>query len=295
MVQDCIIHATQIIVTLCEAFTEIKENVMVTERRQTLARITYQRFFRRYLHLCGMTGTAIEPAGELRAVYGLRVIRIPTNRPLRRTNLGTRTYPTAALKWKSVVESTKAATQAGRAVLIGTRSVNASEYVGRLLFEAGLKPVILNAREDREEAEIVADAGQPGRITVATNIAGRGTDIKLHPAMREAGGLHVILTEFHESARIDRQLYGRAGRQGDPGTYESIVALDDELFCRFAARSRRFAASGLRPAEQISTVIGRALKGFSQSGAERLHAKTRRTALAEDHRFDRMLGFAGTE
>ena len=127
-----------------------------------------------------------------------------------------------------------AVTRAGRAVLIGTRSVDASEHVGELLLEAGFQPVILNARQDRQEAEIVACAGQPGRVTVATNLAGRGTDIQLHPAVREAGGLHVILTEYHESRRIDRQLFGRAGRQGDPGSYESIVALDDELFQRFA-------------------------------------------------------------
>src|SRR5262245_27518199 len=153
---------------------EVKENCAVTQRRQTLARITYQRFFRRYAHLCGMTGTAVEAAGELYAVYGLRVVRIPTNRPLRRTDVGTRTYLSADLKWKAVLESAAHATHRGRAVLIGTRSVGASEHVCNLLRQAGLRPVILNARQDRQEAEIIASAGQPGRITVATNMAGRG-------------------------------------------------------------------------------------------------------------------------
>ena len=158
---------------------EAKEHCAITERRKTLAQITYQRFFRRYLHLCGMTGTAIEPAGELYGIYGLRVVRIPTNRPLRRTNSGTRVLPTAELKWNAVVRSAYAAARAGRAVLIGTRSVEASEHISQLLAEAGLEPVVLNARQDREEAEIVARAGQPGRVTVATNMAGRGTDIQL--------------------------------------------------------------------------------------------------------------------
>ena len=272
---------------------EAKENCAITERRRTLARITYQRFFRRYLHLCGMTGTAIETAGELRAVYGLPVVRIPTNRPLRRTNLGTQIFRTAAMKWNAVADSVNAVTRQGRPVLIGTRSVDASEQVGELLCNAGLQPVILNARQDRQEAEIVAGAGQPGRVTVATNMAGRGTDIQLHPAVRGAGGLHVILSEYHESRRIDRQLFGRAGRQGDPGSYESIVALDDELFQRFAGKQLlRLAIVGMPPAGRVSSLIGRGLKGFSQSRAERLHGRVRRMTLAEDHRWTKSLGFA---
>jgi preprotein translocase subunit SecA len=275
---------------------EAKEKCAITERRHTLARITYQRFFRRYLHLCGMTGTAIETAGELRALYGLRVVRIPTNRPLRRTNLGSRVFCTGELKWKAVVDSVNVAVRNGRAVLIGTRSVDSSEHVDELLLKAGLRPVILNARQDRQEAEIVAGAGQPGRITIATNMAGRGTDIQLHPAVREAGGLHVILTEYHESRRIDRQLFGRAGRQGDPGSYESIVALDDELFQRFVGKQLlRIVTGGVRFSKKIPPPIGSALRSYGQSAAERLHGRTRRMTLAEDHRWTRTLGFAGSE
>jgi preprotein translocase subunit SecA len=165
-----------------------------------------------------------------------------------------------------------------------------------LLGEAGFQPAVLNARQDRQEAEIVANAGQPERVTVATNLAGRGTDIQLHPAVREAGGLHIVLTEYHESRRIDRQLFGRAGRQGDPGSYESIVALDNELFRRFAGRwLLRLIAKGMRPPWPVSAAIGHALRIYSQSAAERLHYRTRRLALVEDQRSNKFLGFAGAE
>jgi preprotein translocase subunit SecA len=275
---------------------EAKEKCAITERNKTLARITYQRFFRRYLHLCGMTGTAIEVAGELRAVYGLRVVRIATNRPLKRTDCGTRIFPTAELKWNAVVESVKQAVRDRRAVLIGTRSVDASEHLGKLLVREGLRPVILNARQDHQEADIVAGAGQPCRVTVATNMAGRGTDILLHSEVRAIGGLHVVLTEFHESRRIDRQLFGRAGRQGDPGSFESIVALDDELFQRFAGKRSLGVAGWLsRHAKQVPAMLGPFLRARSQSAAERAHARARQITLAEDHRSNKTLGFSGME
>lgn len=243
-----------------------------------------------------MTGTAIEPAGELYGTYALQVVRIPTNRPLRRTNSGTRVLPTAELKWSAVVDFVSYIVRAGRAVLVGTRSVEASEHISQLLGKAGLEPVVLNARQDREEASIVARAGQPGRVTVATNMAGRGTDIKLHPAVRRAGGLHVILTEYHESRRIDRQLFGRAGRQGDPGSHETIVALDDELFRRFVNQGLlRLLGKGSKREQPIPGVMGRALRSHSQHAAERLHARARRTALDEDLRISKILGFTGTE
>ena len=274
---------------------EAKEGCTITGRRQTLARITYQRFFRRYDHLCGMTGTASEAAGELRAVYGLRIARIPTNRPLRRISSGAQLFAAADQKWVAVVDAVRAATRANRAVLIGTRSVDASEHIGALLAQAGVQPAVLNARQDRNEAEIVEAAGQPGRVTVATNMAGRGTDIQLHPVVRDAGGLHVILTEYHKSGRIDRQLFGRAGRQGDPGTYESIVALDDELFRRFAGPwFLGFAAKALQT-HKIRGFVARLLKFYSQMHAERGHARARRLTLAEDYRLNEILGFSGKE
>jgi preprotein translocase subunit SecA len=275
---------------------EAKERCAITQRHRTLARITYQQFFRRYHRLCGMTGTALETAGELHAVYGLRVVRVPTNKPMRRLNVGTQVFGASARKWDAVVRSAHAAVHAGRAVLIGTRSVDASEHLAQMLPKAGLHPVILNARQDRQEADIVAGAGQPGRVTVATNMAGRGTDIQLHPAVKEAGGLHVILTEYHESRRIDRQLFGRAGRQGDPGSYESIVALDDELFRRFTAKPvLRLAEKGTGHAAKVPALLGAALRRYSQRAAERLHARTRRIALSEGQRLGKVLGFGGPE
>lgn len=275
---------------------EAKESCAITGRRRTLARITYQRFFRRYGHLCGMTGTAAEVMGEVRSVYDLRVVRIATHHKLRRSNNGARVFADAERKWAAVTESARCMTDRGRSVLIGTRSVETSEHVGLDLAEAGMTPVLLNARQDRQEADIVAAAGQVGRITVATNMAGRGTDIRLGKPVREAGGLHVILTEYHEAARIDRQLFGRGGRQGDPGSYEAIAALDDELFTRFLGPvwtwvGRRLAKSngGVLPSAMTRLFVRRA-----QILAERKNGRIRRETLAHDLHLDALLGFAGT-
>ena len=195
---------------------EAKEGVELTGARETLARITYQRFFNRYLHLSGMTGTAREVAGELRAVYGVRVERLPTNRPVVRRDLGGTLAPDAAAKWEAVADRLTRLHGLRRPVLVGTQSVEASEALSAHLTRRGLPHVVLNARQDAEEAAVIGRAGEPGQITVATNMAGRGTDITLAPGVAEAGGLHVILTGYHDSTRIDRQLFGRAGRQGDP-------------------------------------------------------------------------------
>jgi preprotein translocase subunit SecA len=272
---------------------EAKEGCEITEQRRTLARITYQRFFRRYLHVCGMTGTALEAAGELRAVYDLEVVRIPTNRPLQRRNWGTRLFRASDQKWEAVAQSVQKHVLKNRAILVGTRSVAASDTVTALLSKAGIDAVVLNARQDQEEAEIVSRAGQPGRVTVATNMAGRGTDIQLHKTVQEAGGLHVILTEYHESSRIDRQLFGRAGRQGDPGSFECIVCLSDDLFVRFANESvARLFRSFLCKANIISKMCCELLRLFCQASAERLHLRIRRQALLEDERFQKALSFA---
>ena len=275
---------------------EAKEGCATTARNGTLARITYQRFFSKYLHLCGMTGTATERAGELRAVYGLRIVPVPTNRPSQRRSLGAKVFTTSEPKWRAVAEAAVAEARKGRAVLIGTRSVDSSEHVAALLDEAGVRPVVLNARQDRQEAQIIAGAGQPGRVTVATNMAGRGTDIHVADDVRDRGGLHVILTEFHESARIDRQLFGRTGRQGDPGSCEAFVALDDELFQRFIDRRLlALARVAIGRRGSIAFPLAKLLKSFSQSAAERLHARARRAALAMDNERDIAMGFAGTE
>jgi preprotein translocase subunit SecA len=190
---------------------EAKEGVEITDRKVSLSRITYQRFFRRYRYLSGMTGTIAEVANEIAAVYRLDTIRIPTNRASSRRDFGTHLFARPADKWAAIVASAKDRIGAGQSVLIGTRSVETSEHVCCLLQAAGLAHMLLNARQDRNEAEVIAAAGQPGRITVATNMAGRGTDIRLNQQVAASGGLHVIMTEFHESRRIDRQLFGRGG------------------------------------------------------------------------------------
>jgi preprotein translocase subunit SecA len=275
---------------------EAKEGCEISGQRRTQARITYQRFFRRYLRLSGMSGTVGESAGEFWAVYGLKVVRIPTHRPLQRSDLGTRLIATSAEKWRMVIERAQEMRQNGRPVLIGTRSVAASEQVSQLLIEAGLSNEVLNARQDKQEADIVAAAGQARSITVATNMAGRGTDIKLKPEVIDAGGLHVILTEFHESARIDRQLFGRCARQGNPGSIEAIVSLQDELFLRFVSpRLQRLAGLLARRVrgERMSRRLGGLLRWIAQRNAERLHARTRRDTVEQDKRFDKNLAFAG--
>ena len=270
---------------------ETKEAVELTGARETLARITYQRFFNRYLQLSGMSGTVTEVAGELRAVYGVRVVRLRTNRPMIRRDLGGTLTRSADEKWQAVAERTQAVSAAGRPVLVGTQSVEASEQLSTELARRGLPHVVLNARQDADEAEVVAAAGQPGHITVATNMAGRGTDIELAPGVAGAGGLHVILTAYHDSTRVDRQLFGRAGRQGDPGSCEAIVALDDELFQRFAPGVAAMVGRGsLR-----GGVALRALRWRAQTAASRSNAQQRREQVLADDRQDKGMGFAGRE
>ena len=273
---------------------EAKEGCTISARRQTLEKLTYPQFFRRYHHLCGMTGTALEVAGELRAVYGLRVVQIPTNRPQRLTDRGARVFVESGKKWLAVAEAARTAVESGQAVLIGTRSVEASERVSAILRTSGLDHIVLNARQDQGEAEIIARAGQQGRITVATNMAGRGTDIGLTAEVRAAGGLHVILTEYHDSTRIDRQLFGRAARQGDPGSCQSIVALDDDVFVGHGARlllgcARALVSNG----GEVPAAVGWMLRATAQASAERAHSRARRATLMDGRRLARGLGFAG--
>jgi len=270
---------------------ERKEDLQATGPRETSARITYPRLFRRYLRLGGMSGTLAEASAELKAVLGVRVVRIPTWRPVVRKSLATRQFASSRQRDAAVVASAAAMVGAGRAVLIGTRSVASSERIADLCRAAGLNPTLLNARQDADEAGIVSQAGQPGQLTVATNMAGRGTDITLAPSVLSAGGLHVILTEFHESTRIDRQLAGRAGRQGDPGSWQALVSLDDEVFTSQAPRLVRWL--GERFQAGVPRWVAAGLRWLTQAAAERQHAETRRNTLTQEQRTDQILAFAG--
>ncbi len=214
---------------------EAKENVKVEDATQTYATITLQNYFRMYHKLAGMTGTAITEAGELWQIYKLDVVEIPTNVPTQREDRHDLIYRTAREKYNAVAEEIHRLTQEGRPVLVGTTSVEISELLSRMLKLRGVKHNVLNAKLHQREADIVAEAGQPGMVTIATNMAGRGTDIKLGPGVKEAGGLAIIGTERHESRRVDRQLRGRAGRQGDPGSSQFFVSLEDALMRLFAS------------------------------------------------------------
>ncbi len=214
---------------------EAKENVKIEDATQTYATITLQNFFRMYRKLAGMTGTAITEAGEFWDIYKLDVVEIPTNKPLARIDKDDKIYKTKREKYNAIIQEIQELTRQGRPVLVGTTSVETSELLSRMLNLVKIPHNVLNAKHHKREAEIVADAGKPGVVTIATNMAGRGTDIKLDPEVVKAGGLAIIGTERHDSRRVDRQLRGRAGRQGDPGSSQFYVSLEDNLMRLFGS------------------------------------------------------------
>ncbi len=232
---------------------EAKEKVTVEAATQTFATVTLQNYFRMYHKLAGMTGTAETEAGELWSIYKLDVVVIPTNRPIVRKDMDDMVYKTKREKYNAVIDEIVALTEAGRPVLVGTTSVEISELLSRMLKLRGIKHNVLNAKQHQREAEIVAEAGRASQVTIATNMAGRGTDIKLTPEVKEAGGLAIIGTERHESRRVDRQLRGRAGRQGDPGTSLFYVSLEDDLMRLFGSdrMSKMMDRLGLKEGEVI--------------------------------------------
>lgn len=273
---------------------EAKEGCKSTERRETMARVTYQRLFRRYVRLCGMTGTGREVASEIRLVYGLGFVRIPLHRPSLRKAYPPRICATDAEKWRLVAESVKDIAQdQGRPVLVGTRSVGASQEISRVLTALGIEHALLNALQDAAEAEIIAQAGQPGRVTVATNMAGRGTDIRLSAEVRDRGGLHVILTEYHNSRRVDRQLFGRCARQGDPGSRQVIVSLEDEIYTTHAATATKVVRARVLRGARVSSFMFTALQWLAQLSAERRGTEARIDNLHSDRELDKVLAFSG--
>jgi preprotein translocase subunit SecA len=260
---------------------EIKEAVTVTADKENLARLSFQRFFRQYPLMGGMTGTVWESRGEMWQIYNRPIVRIPTNKPCIRTQLPLRFFDRSEQKWDALVARVIELNDKGIPVLVGTRSVWSSEEVSRRLTAAGRAHNVLNARQDAREAAIVSEAGQLGKITVATNMAGRGTDIHLGRGVKELGGLHVIATEPHGSARVDRQLFGRAARQGDPGAAQMFACAEDDLLIRHVPHLRR-----------TWRALGAArLIRLAQARAEHLARFNRKQVLRSDDWMDQSLPF----
>ncbi len=251
---------------------EAKENVKIEAATQTFATITLQNYFRMYRKLSGMTGTAVTEAGEFWEIYKLDVVEIPTNRPIARDDRDDLVYKTKREKYNAVINEVTALSNAGRPVLIGTTSVEISELLGKMLSRQKIPHNVLNAKLHKKEADIVAEAGKPGQVTIATNMAGRGTDIKLSDNVKEAGGLAIVGTERHDSRRVDRQLRGRAGRQGDPGSSQFYVSLEDNLMRLFGSEriAKMMDRMGLKEGEviqhsMISKSIERAQKKVEEN------------------------------
>ncbi len=273
---------------------EAKEGCAITQQRETLAQISYQRFFRRYLRLAGTSGTVKEVEAELYEMYGLRTVKVDTNKPSKRIMLGERIYSTVEHKRQVLIERISELHHAGRPVLIGTHTVDESEQVSHWLKHARFPHQVLNAKQDKHEAEIIAQAGQKKAITVATNMAGRGTDIMLGLGVAEEGGLHVIALNKNESSRIDRQLYGRCARQGDPGSAEAILSLQDPFLEYYysSAMLKLFAklCPGSRPIPEWLTKL---IVGLPQLKNEIKQRQLRKQVMRNDKKSEKILAFTG--
>jgi preprotein translocase subunit SecA len=273
---------------------EAKEGLSVNDPSETLARLSFQRFFRLFRKLSGMTGTASEASAEFWHIYGLPVLAIPTHRPCLRTVLPDTAFAREADKWEAIVAEIARWHKTGRPVLVGTRSVQASERLAAMLSGRGLAFNLLNAVRHKEEAQVVAAAGEEDRITISTNMAGRGTDIKLGRGVAAMGGLHVIATERHESGRIDRQLFGRCARQGDPGSVQAFMSAEDELIRRFVpAPLRNRLANALSLGAPGAALMAKTALFHAQRAAQRLAYRQRRNVLKMDTWLEDALSFAG--
>ena len=260
---------------------EAKENVPIKQETSTLATITYQNFFRLYAKLCGMTGTAKTEEEEFLSIYNMRVTEIPTNRPIIRTDYPDAIFGTKKAKYEALVRDVMERHEKGQPVLVGTISVEVSEFLSKMFSQRKLRHEVLNAKNHKREAEIISRAGLKGSITIATNMAGRGTDIKLGPGVRELGGLAVIGSERHESRRIDNQLRGRSGRQGDPGCSQFYVSLQDELMVRFGSERVAEMFSQLGDAAIESKMVSKAIES-AQKRVEGTNFDVRKTLLEYD-------------
>jgi preprotein translocase subunit SecA len=273
---------------------EAKEGCEITGERDPLARIGYQTFFKRYLRLSGMSGTVTEVAGELNAVYGLRVIKIPTHQQSKRKMLSEKVFKTSEQKWHAFIQKISNVHKTGQPILIGTNTVADSEKVSAILTEHQVPHQVLNALQDQQEADIIARAGLLNSITVATNMAGRGTDIALGSGVKELGGLHVIATTRNDARRIDRQLYGRCGRQGDPGSAEAFMSLQDENLAEFYSPAMlnvmAIFCSNNKP---LPKWMGRVILALPQKWTERSHHQMRAMLIKQDKQQAKMLSFTG--
>jgi preprotein translocase subunit SecA len=275
---------------------EAKEGLALSDPSETIARLSFQRFFRCFQRLSGMTGTAHETASEFWQLYKLPVITIPTNRPCIRQHWPDQVFLEESAKWHALAEEVGRIHATGRPILVGTRSVEASERLAATLRAGGLECSVLNAVRHKDEAAIVAMAGQKARITIATNMAGRGTDITLGLGVAHLGGLHVLATERHESGRVDRQLFGRAARQGDPGSAQAFVSAEDELLCRYLPATPRAALRrALRMKVSGWQALARAAFALAQRRAQTQAYHQRRSVLASDLWLGESLSFAGLE
>jgi preprotein translocase subunit SecA len=272
---------------------EAKEQLPLSDLSETIARLSFQRFFRCFRRLAGMTGTAHEAAFEFWQIYGLPVVAIPTNKPCVRAHWRDHVSLDEAAKWQAVTEQVVNTRAAGRPVLVGTRSVEVSERLAALLAGLGHECRVLNAVRHKDEAAIVALAGESGRVTIATNMAGRGTDIKLGRGVAGAGGLHVIATERHESGRVDRQLFGRAARQGDPGSAQAFVSLEDELLRRYLPTpAHRALQRAVRAKVRGWQQLAHGAVGLAQRRAQNQAFTQRQAVLRADTWLDEGLAFA---
>ncbi|VTS43732.1 preprotein translocase, SecA subunit [Streptococcus porcinus] len=264
---------------------EAKEGVRIQEESKTSASITYQNMFRMYKKLAGMTGTAKTEEEEFREVYNMRIIPIPTNKPVARLDHTDLLYPTLESKFKAVIADVKARHEKGQPVLVGTVAVETSDYISKQLVAAGVPHEVLNAKNHFKEAQIIMNAGQRGAVTIATNMAGRGTDIKLGEGVRELGGLCVVGTERHESRRIDNQLRGRSGRQGDPGESQFYLSLEDDLMRRFGSDRIKAFLDRMRVEEDDAVIKSRMLARQVESAQKRVEGNnydTRKQVLQYD-------------
>ena len=272
-----------------QQMVETKEGCELSGQNETLSRITYQEFFRKYLKLSGMTGTATEVKQELHSVYKLKILKIPCNKPNARIQLPTHVYGSIEEKWNAVIHAIRTMHNQQRPVLVGTCSVSDSEKLSNLMREKGLDHQVLNANQDKREAQIISQAGKLKQITIATNMAGRGTDIKLDEKAESLGGLHVILTQRNESFRVDRQLIGRCARQGDQGSYQTILSLEDDLIKVYYSRFSQYLIKSLP--NNLIKQYGNKIILNAQRGIEKMHATMRKNVVQAEPNFKKMLAF----